>query len=895
MANPQDIVTVNIDGRDVQVPKGVMLVEAAKAIDVEIPVFCYHPKIDPVGMCRMCLVEIGNPARAKDGTPELDAEGKPVINWMPKLVTACTTPVADGMHTRVATTRVADAWRGTLEFLLTSHPLDCPVCDKGGECPLQDLTVAYGPDLSRFYKRSKFHFEKPIPLGDLIWLDQERCIYCARCIRFQEEIAGDPVLRFADRNRAQQIVTYSDPPFNSYFSGNTTDICPVGALTTEDFRLKARPWELNNVPSVCNHCAVGCNTVLGTRTNAILRVMPRQNEQVNELWLCDKGRFGHHFVRSEDRLTTPLIRDEGGQLREATWAEALSRVASRLAAIMAEHGSAAIGGIAGDRASNEDLYLFGRFMRDVIGTNNIDHRLHWPAGTGIEEAVLNVGLTSGSNLGELVKGSVILAFGSDLEEEQPVTYLRVRRATQQGARLVLVQNRTTKELRDASEHLPVSPGSEAHLALALLKRVAGAENVNFGKLGGVDELQAGLHGLDENQLLETAGIEVAMLDALAEAVSGAGSLVVMVGRQAVEDAGANARALVAALAALLVATGKAGELNSGLIPLWPHNNTQGAIDMGILPWFAAGYQTTEHGANMEQMLSGDARLRAAYVMAADPARERPSSVEILRGLDFLVVQELFMTETAMLADVVLPAAAYAERDGTFVNIERRVQRFQKGLNAPGQALADWRIIADLAAQFDAGWPDFFVAADVGAEIASKVKLYKGFSYDRLRGEPVGWTTTAAGHHIFTGTSVLNTWLGRQWEVAAEGRRPKFDLRWHDLVDSEPAAEGQFRLLTQRKLYDNGTMIRRSTLLDGRRALPFVKLSARDADSLGLANGDMVTVSAATGEVTAPLVIDVALEPGLVVVPLNVDEGSLNALAESSGEGVAVARAVAEFA
>lgn len=881
------MVTIVVDGKDVQAPKGVMLVEAAKAAGVEIPVFCYHPKLVPVGMCRMCLVEIGAPGKDRvTGAPILDEQGRPVIQWQPKLITACTTPVTDGMHVRTANQRVADAWRGTLEFLLTSHPLDCPVCDKGGECPLQDLTFAHGPDLSRFYKRNKFHFPKPIPLGELIWLDQERCIYCARCIRFCEEVANDPVLEFADRNRGQHIVTYSDPPFDSYFSGNTTDICPVGALTTEDFRFKARPWELRNNPSVCPHCPVGCNIVLGTRAGEIKRIMPRHNEWVNELWICDKGRFGHHFVGAADRLKTPLIRGEDGAFHAATWDEALTLVADRLAAIAAGHGAGAIGGIAGDRLPNEDLYLFQKFFRQVLGSPNLDHRVQWPVGTGIEAAVARVGLPGGSNLGTLGKGSAVLLIGADLEEEQPVAYLRLRKAARSGAHLIVAQSRTTKEMSDAAQVLRYRPGGEAHLIAALLKNLfatEGAIDESFGGkkgLAGSDAVVAGVQELPAPaDLARQAGLTAADVQAAAGAIAGAGQLVVMVGREALAGAGANARALVDGIVALLAATGKAGKENSGLVALWPHNNTQGANDMGILPDFGPGYEPLDEvGATIEQMFTGAAGLRAAYIVGADPARDYPTSRATLAGLDFLVVQDLFLTETAQMAHVVLPAASFAERAGTFTNMERRVQRLAEGLPAPGEARPDWWIIAQMADHFDADWPIYASVEDVASELIRQVKLYKGLSYEKLEGEPVPWTSTAAGHHIYTGTGLLNTWFGQQWEVEAQARKPKFELRWTAPGEVATPASGQMRIVASRRLHDRGTMITRSELLDLRRARPYAALSPTDAGALGVTEADQVTVCTNGAAVTLPVRLDARLVPGTIVIPADVDSTELNAVA-----------------
>ena len=282
---------------------------------IDIPVFCHHPKLEPVGMCRMCLVEIGRPMRDRATGQIVMENGAPKIQFLPKLETACTNKVEEGMVVLSQSEKARDGQRGTVEFLLTSHPLDCPICDKGGECPLQNLTMAHGPGKSRFLFDEKLRLGKRVPLGDLIVLDQERCIQCARCIRFQDEIVGDSVLGFDDRSRAMRIITFSEPGFDSVFSGNTTDICPVGALTTRDFRFEARPWELESAASICTQCPVGCNITLNTRREAkaggdwvVKRVMPRQNEEVNEIWICDKGRFVHHYTDSKKRLKTPLVR-----------------------------------------------------------------------------------------------------------------------------------------------------------------------------------------------------------------------------------------------------------------------------------------------------------------------------------------------------------------------------------------------------------------------------------------------------------------------------------------------------------------------------------------------------------------------------------------------------------
>ena len=362
-------VTLTIDGMPVTVPAGTLIVDAAKEIGIDIPVFCYHPKMEPVGMCRMCLVEVGRPAidRATN-QPILDESGKPKLQFGPKLETACTTPVSAGMAVIGMSDKVKTARNDVLEFLLTSHPLDCPVCDKGGECPLQNLTMGYGLGTSRFDYADKNHNDKKVPLGELIFLDRERCIQCGRCVRFQTEIVDDPVIAFSQRGRSMEIITNSTPGFDSIFSGNTSDICPVGALTTADFRFGARPWELKSAASICNHCPVGCNLTLNTRREAksdgkvvIKRVMPRQNEAVNEIWICDKGRFGYHFAESGSRLTQPLIREDG-ELVPVSWEKALDVAAQKLRAYGFNFVS-----LAGGRLSNEDLYSLKELTENLHG------------------------------------------------------------------------------------------------------------------------------------------------------------------------------------------------------------------------------------------------------------------------------------------------------------------------------------------------------------------------------------------------------------------------------------------------------------------------------------------------------------------------------------------------
>ena len=431
-------VTLTIDGIKVTVPEGMGVADAAKTVGIDIPVFCHHPKLEPVGMCRMCLVEIGRPVRDRATGEFVMENGAPKIQFLPKLETACTNKVEDGLVVLTNTQKAKEGQKSTVEFLLTSHPLDCPVCDKGGECPLQNLTIAYGPGKSRFLFDEKYRLDKHVPLGDLIVLDQERCIQCARCIRFQDEIVGEPVLGFDDRGRGMRIITSSEPPFDSVFSGNTTDICPVGALTTTDFRFTARPWEMGAHASICTQCPVGCNTTLNVRREprasgdiTVQRVMPRQNEEVNEIWICDKGRFAYHYVESKKRLAYPTIRKNGEQVR-ASWDEAV-----KLAADKFEEAKNDLVVLASGRLSNEDLFNLKKLADQSGGTAYLYSRM----GGGDLTSLVGV---SDSNFANMDAGSAIVVVASDLYQEAPIWYLRVKQAVDRGATLIVLNPRETK-------------------------------------------------------------------------------------------------------------------------------------------------------------------------------------------------------------------------------------------------------------------------------------------------------------------------------------------------------------------------------------------------------------------------------------------------------------------
>lgn len=439
VAQSVETVKVTINEVEIDVPKGELIVEAVKRLGLEIPVFCYHPRMKPVGMCRMCLVDVG--FKQPDGS----------VRMMPKPQAGCTLPASDGMVVYTDSENVHRDRRGVLEFLLVNHPLDCPICDRGGECPLQNNTLAYGPSTSRFIEHKR-HLPKAFPLSKYVTLDLERCIQCGRCVRFTEEISGEHELAFRFRGASMQPSTFQLLDFESKFSGNVIEICPVGALTSARYRFRARPWDLETSPAVCTRCSVGCNVWFDHRVGKFVRINGRINESVNEEWTCDRGKFGHDGHNSPKRLTKPLIR-KGEQFVESTWAEAYEVIAQGFSRPGAE-----VAGLSGDRVSNEGLYLFKKLFRDTFESPNTDHR--WRASAGRYEV--------NSTIAGLENASSVLVFATDLAAELPIVYLRLRKAAiNHGVPVVVLTEKETELDSFATLARRLQAGKEGEAAKSL--------------------------------------------------------------------------------------------------------------------------------------------------------------------------------------------------------------------------------------------------------------------------------------------------------------------------------------------------------------------------------------------------------------------------------------------
>ena len=660
-----ETVKISINEVELEVPKGELIVEAVKRLGLEIPIFCYHRRLKPVGMCRMCLVEVG--FRQPDGS----------VRKMPKPQAACTLGASEGMAVYTDSEMVHRDRRGVLEFLLINHPLDCPICDRGGECPLQNNTLAYGPSTSRFVEMKR-HLPKAFPLSEYVTLDLERCIQCGRCVRFTEEISGDSQLAFRFRGASMQPSTYQLTDFESKFSGNVIEICPVGALTSAKYRFRARPWDLETKPAVCTECSNGCNVWFDYRAGKFVRINGRTNEAVNEEWTCDRGKFGHDWYNSSDRLTGVLVR-EGDSLKPGSWGTAFSKV------VAAFQGGAGAG-LVGAKLSNESLFLFCKMFKESFGGGDVDSR--WT-----RETADLVGKVS-SSIASLELEKSVLVIGP-LAAELPIVYLRVRKAWfEHGAKVVVACAEESEADTFAEAVLHYRPGTVGELAKGLAAIAQGQ-----GDLLAI----ASATGVSVEQLKRAAGA----LTRDSAVVSSHALLNEPTGKEAIGALKSFARFNSYSLGA----------------------NDQGAIELG----FHAGRSTSE-----VLQAAAEGRLKALWLVGCDPLTEFYDTAlaqRALENVEFLVVQDVRTTPAAAYASVVLPMAAPAEQDGTYTSCERRVQHMRQVIPAPGDSKPAWRIFSECMARASDVVP-FFAPKEVMAEIAKSHAQFAKALYGALEGEGV---------------------------------------------------------------------------------------------------------------------------------------------------------------
>ncbi|MDT7547038.1 MAG: NADH-quinone oxidoreductase subunit [Actinomycetota bacterium] len=664
-----DLITLTIDGFEVQVPKGTLVIRAAELLGIQIPRFCDHPLLDPVGACRQCIVEV-------------EGQRKPLAS--------CTTTVTEGMvvKTQLTSTVAKKAQEGTLELLLINHPLDCPVCDKGGECPLQNQTMSHGHADSRFHDKKRT-FPKPIAISSQVLLDRERCVLCARCTRFQQQIAGDPFIEMFERGALQQVAIYTDEPFESYFSGNTVQICPVGALTGAAYRFRARPFDLVSSPMVCEHCASGCALRTDHRRGKVLRRLAGDDPQVNEEWNCDKGRWAFTYATQPDRIVTPLIRDyDTGRLVEASWTEALERAARGLG--YARDGKG-VGVLPGGRLTVEDAYAYSKFARVALRTNDIDARSR---AHSAEEADFLAAHVAGRYLevtyDNLESAPSVLLVGFEPEEESPIVFLRLRKGVRRNGTKVV----TVAPFR--------SPGA-VKLNATLVQTVPGDETKVLSEWDRTRPPEGSLILVGE-RLASIPGA----LSAAAALAADTGAKLAWVPRRA----------------------GERGAVEAGCLPtLLP-----GGRGLGEAAGLGWGDVPAAPGRDLTGILTAarDGELDALLVGGVDPA-DCPDAELALDALDkvgFVVSLELRRSPVTDRADVVLPVAAAVEKAGTFLDWEGRARPFDAVLQTSG-ALPDVRVLHVLADEMDTplGLPDVAAARAEISRIGASSERTAMSSYD----------------------------------------------------------------------------------------------------------------------------------------------------------------------
>ena len=878
-------ISITVDGRAVEAHKGELVISAAERAGVFIPRFCYHPRMASVGMCRMCLVEVSDPRGAS-------------------LQPACFVEVSDGQEVFTESEAARKAQAGVLEFLLLNHPLDCPVCDKGGECPLQDQSVSHGPGESRFVEEKR-HWAKPIEIGPLVLLDRERCIQCARCTRFAAEVAGEPFIDFAERGDRIEVAIFPGDPFTSYFAGNTVQICPVGALTATPYRFKSRPWDLEQVETTCTTCSVGCRMVAQSSAGALVRYLGVDSEPVNQSWLCDRGRFGFEAVEAPERLTKPLVRSETG-LAQATWNEALSVVADRILQTLQGSGPGAVGVIGGSRLANEDAYAWVRLVKGVICTDNFDAQL----GDGLPAEL--VASLPRATIEETVAAGTVIVLAGDLREELPVLHLRLRQAAANEGLRIIDCSPVATGLSEVATWLPYRPGEASELARALVVTEPGD------------------------------------------------GVVIVLGRPSLAESAAE----IAAAANVFAAAWPSARFLSAL----RRGNVHGAMDLGCAPGLLPGRVTLDEGralfgehwgsvpagrgldtaGMLEAAASGE--LNTLVLLGADPLSDFPDrdlATRALERVDFLVAVDTALNASSMLADVVLPAAGYAERGGTTTNLEGRVTRLAAKIVPPGVSRADWVIATELADRLGADL-GFESLEGIWAEIETIAPAHSGCTVTALaapeaadgiviplraasvqltrrprRLDPIatpGIDSVSEQGAPFAAGAAMSPGV----EPTADGEAFADEEAYEEeeLFDKEPApaaaavpggnrqpsllrfdpgawaasaplpsVDGRsWRLVVRRGLYDHGTLVQSAESLAPLARSQELRLAPHAMTQLGVEPGDEVRVRSPRGELVVAAVGDGGVPSGVALLQFNaapVHETSASALIDSSVAAVEV--------
>jgi len=870
-----DKMHLTIDGKKLAVEEGTTILQAARMVGIEIPHLCYDERLTTISACRLCVVEV---------------EG------LENLVSACSYPVSEGLIVRTNTERVQTTRRSVLELILSDHPLDCLTCEKSGDCELEKYAYELGVSSSRF-KEEKSHY--PIDASNpFIERDNDKCILCGRCVTVCDEVQMCSILDYTQRGFKTKISTGFDKPLTEsrcVFCGQCIAVCPVGALTEKERKFKGREWELRKVSTVCPYCGCGCRIVLNIKEGEVVKVTSKPESVVNQGWLCSKGKFGFQFIHSSDRLTTPLIKKDG-EFKHVSWDEALELVANKFKEIKERYGADSVAGLSSAKCTNEENYLFQKFMRAVIGTNNVDHcaRLcHASTVTGLARAFGSGAMTN--SIEEFRHAHCILVTGSNTSETHPIIALQIKAAVRRnGARLIVADPRKIEMTEFAWLWLRHRPGTDVALFNGMMNVIVseGLYDKKFieKRTEGFEELKKVVERYTPDYVEGITGVPANEIISAARGYAGTGSASIVYAMGITQHTTGTDNVL--ALANLAMLTGNVGKESSGVNPLRGQNNVQGACDLGALPNVFPGYQPVEdkeirekferawgvdlpekNGLTVVEMVHAieEGKIKAMYIMGENSALSDPNANrtwQALKKLDFLVVQDIFPTETTEYADVVLPAACFAEKEGTFTNTERRVQKLNKAFDPPGEAKADWRIISELAVKF--GYKmEYNSPKDVMNEIASLTPIYGGIKYERLNEEGLQWPCPDEKH---PGTRFLHK------DKFSRGLGKFHPTPYREPIEL-PNEEYPFILSTGRVLFHwhTGTMTRRVKSLEEIYPEGLVEIHPQDAEKIGLVRDELVEVSSRRGKVVAKAKITEKSPPGTVFMTFHFKEAAANLL------------------
>lgn len=874
-------VDLTIDDKNVRGDPGQTVLEVAEANGIRIPTLCHHPLLPPSGACRVCVVDVGREDR---------------------LEASCTLPISNGMNVETDNERVREARRTVVELILSAHPPDCMTCEQNGRCELQDLAYELGIEMESLIFEPTRQGRRVDDSSPAITYDPDLCILCGRCVAACNEIRNHGILNYRDRGYDTVVIAGLGELLvdsGCVSCGECVQVCPTGALTEKPSRFKGRWWELERKTTTCPFCGVGCTLEVYTKDGEIVKVRGAEDGVENMGSLCVKGRFGYDWINSPERLTTPLIR-RGDRFEAATWDEALSHVASRFREIKGKHGGEALAGLASAKCTNEENYLFQKFVRTCFGNNNVDHcaRLcHAPTVAGLVKAFGSGAMTN--SILELKGSDLIFVTGSNTTENHPVIAKYMRQAVvDHGAMLIVADPRRIGLVDHAAIWLRQRGGTDVALLNGLMNVILreGLQDTEFieERCEGFQEFRETVEKYTPEKVEEITGVPSRDLEAAAVAIGEAdrASFVFSMGITQHTTGTDN----VMSVANLAMLTGNVGRECTGVNPLRGQNNVQGACDLGALPNVYPGYQSVsdeqiqakfreawgvelsaEPGLTVVEMTDAayEGRLKGLYVVGENPMLSDPDLnhvEEALGKLEFLVVQDIFMSETAELADVVLPAASFAEKDGTFTNTGRRVQRVNRLLEPVGEAKADWEIVCELATRM--GYPMRYESpAEVMDEIAGATPIYGGVSYERLGREGLQWPCTDATQ---PGTRFLHAGRftrGKGMFHAVEYRPPA----------EEPDEEYPLMLTTGRVLehFHTGTMTRRSEVLDALRRECLVEMNPGDASRLGVEDGDTVRVESRRGRIEARVKVTEKSAPGSVFIPFHFAEAAANRLTNAA--------------